>query len=118
VTKSAGGVILIDAIHRALAGDLVISPCIKARLATRRRDRDPLNPTASLSAREQQVFLLIGQGCSTREIAARLHISVKTVETFRWRIKMKLGIEKTSHFVVAAADWADHQGLCPSVVGG
>ena len=44
----------------------------------------------SLSDRELEVFQLVGQGCATREIAEQLHLSVKTIETYRAHIKKKL----------------------------
>jgi two-component system, NarL family, response regulator LiaR len=47
---------------------------------------------ATLTARQREVLRLIAEGCSTRDIAARLYISVKTVETHRAQIMQRLGI--------------------------
>jgi DNA-binding NarL/FixJ family response regulator len=55
---------------------------------------DALAPsgTKALSPREREVLALIAEGCSTKEAAARLHLSVKTIETHRRQIMDKLGI--------------------------
>ncbi len=49
-----------------------------------------------------QTYRLLGEGLAGREIAARLHISVKTVETYRQRLKIKLGLDSTRALVVRA----------------
>lgn len=57
-----------------------------------RGDSAAPTPAMNLSAREREVLQLIGEGLSTKEVAARLHLSVKTVETHRRQIMDKLGI--------------------------
>jgi DNA-binding CsgD family transcriptional regulator len=52
------------------------------------------------------VFHLVGQGLGTRQIAERLHRGIKTIETYRLRIKQKLGIETAPEFVTVAAAWS------------
>jgi DNA-binding NarL/FixJ family response regulator len=51
---------------------------------------------APLSEREREVFALVGDGCGSTEIARKLSISVKTVETHQQRIKVKLGVERSA----------------------
>ena len=67
----------------------------------------PANETRAagglLTPGERQVLLLIGRGLSSRDIAAALHRSVKTVETYRSRIKRKLGLDNTTQLAQAAA---------------
>lgn len=58
-----------------------------------------------LSRREKQVFDLIASCEPTREIAARLGISIKTVETYRSNIKVKLGLRSSAALVEAAILW-------------
>ena len=58
-----------------------------------------------LAEREMQVFELTGHGLSTRQIAERLHIDVKTVETYRARIKEKLNLSDSSELLQLAIRW-------------
>ena len=60
-----------------------------------------------LSDRELQVFSLVGQGLSTRQIAKELHLSVKTVETHRAHIKEKLNLKSAVELVQHAVRWRD-----------
>ncbi len=63
-----------------------------------------------MSDREFEVFQLIGQGIGTREIAGRLHLSVKTVEVHRANIKEKLSLTTATELVRYAVRWLDAQG--------
>ena len=58
-----------------------------------------------LSDRELQVFEHIGKGLTTIEIASRLHLSSHTVETYRQRMKAKLGIKHNSELGFKATQW-------------
>jgi DNA-binding CsgD family transcriptional regulator len=58
-----------------------------------------------LSDRELEVFELIGQGLPTREIAKRLHISSKTVDSHREHIKRKLGLDSGTDLLKHAIEW-------------
>ena len=58
-----------------------------------------------LAEREMQVFEFTGHGLSTRQIAERLHIDVKTVETYRARIKEKLNLNDSSELLQLAIRW-------------
>ncbi len=59
----------------------------------------------TLSDRELDVFRLIGQGVKTAEIAARLHLSIKTVETYRERIRTKLDLSDGAKLGLYAMQW-------------
>jgi DNA-binding CsgD family transcriptional regulator len=59
-----------------------------------------------LSDRELEVFRMIGSGLTSDEIARKLHIGVKTVETHRRRIKKKLNLKTTAELARDAAQWA------------
>ncbi|MEQ8208470.1 MAG: response regulator transcription factor [Lacipirellulaceae bacterium] len=65
---------------------------------------DP-QPLEVLSDREMEVFQAIGEGLSTRLIAERMHRSVKTVESFRARIKKKLDISDSNELMQRAVQW-------------
>ena len=72
-----------DLINRCAAGDAYVSS-------------DPIH---SLSNRELQILLMIGKGISTREAAEALHLSIKTVESHRQRIKRKLNLSSGAQLV-------------------
>ena len=63
---------------------------------------------AGASQGELQVFGLIGKGLSTRRIAERLHLSVKTIEAHRANIKRKLNLPDAMALVRQAFDWAQY----------
>ncbi len=65
---------------------------------------------STLSDRELEVFELLGDGLTSREIAARLHLSVKTVETYREKIKAKLSLKNGSELTRHAIHWAMRKG--------
>lgn len=66
-------------------------------------------PIDELTDRELQVFQMLGQGVTLNEIADRLNLARKTVETYRRRAKEKLGFEKASELMAHAIQWTDAQ---------
>jgi DNA-binding NarL/FixJ family response regulator len=96
------GALLLDALHRLLAGETVVDPAIVARLLGRRRRDDPL---AALTAREREVLSLVAEGLSNRGIAERLHVTERTVEAHITQTFDKLGLagDPRSHRRVRAA---------------
>jgi len=112
--KNAGGDSLIEAIRTVLAGKVYVSPGISARLLnsfsgpSRRENGIPLN---ALTDREFEVFQVLGQGMTTREIGARLHMSAKTVETHRLHIRTKLGLKNGPELIRYAIRWAGASDL-------
>ncbi|MBI3735375.1 response regulator transcription factor, partial [Candidatus Sumerlaeota bacterium] len=87
---------ILQAIVRVLDGKIYLSEpmaerLLKQRLHGRRDDSDQIEDI--LSSRELEVFDLIGSGFSTRKIAEKLQLSVKTIETHQDHIKTKLGAE-------------------------
>jgi DNA-binding NarL/FixJ family response regulator len=94
VVKKAADVELLAAIRAVNRGSRFLAG------ASRARNRRPRAPARShLSAREEQVLRLIGYGFTNREIAARLRLSTKTVETFRARVCEKLGLRSRADLV-------------------
>lgn len=69
------------------------------------------NEFADLSERELQVFRELGLGYTTQEVATRLGVSVKTIETHRESIKQKLDLPHANALIVRAALWVREQGL-------
>ena len=67
------------------------------------------SPVEMLSDRELEVFQLIGQGYGTRKIAEMLHLSIKTIETYRAHIKFKLDLDNAAHLLQYAVQWVGSQ---------
>lgn len=112
VMKQEPSEVVIAAIHRVLAGELHMSEAMRSRLVNRLFDSAAARTgpdIARLSDRELEVFQLIGQGRGTREIAVALHLSIKTVETHRARLKQKLHARTGPELVQQAVAWVQQQ---------
>ncbi len=108
IMKQAAGAEFISALRRVLGGGVWVSEAVGTRMlervtAVEERAADPIE---RLSNRELQVLRMIGRGLSTREVADRLNLSVKTVESHRQRIKLKLGLSTSAQLVQFASSWA------------
>lgn len=93
---------LLTAIRRVLAGEIYLSPRMSTRLLGQLASAAPggdVSPISRLTDRELEVFTMIGRGLSTREIAEKLFLSVKTVEAHREHIKEKLGLRSSAELV-------------------
>ncbi|HXY36249.1 MAG TPA: LuxR C-terminal-related transcriptional regulator [Planctomycetaceae bacterium] len=80
----------------------------RARRQERAASNEPLgasSPVEDLSDRELEVFELIGRGLTTRAIASRLHLSPRTVDTYRERLKIKLSIGDAAELRYRAVRW-------------
>jgi DNA-binding NarL/FixJ family response regulator len=109
LTKQEASTKILPAIRHVLRGEIFLgeqfSPSILRRLLSGEPDEDePV--VARLSDRELQVFRLIGDGLGTQEIAGRLNLSVKTIETYQAHIKDKLGLRDARKLVQFAIRWA------------
>ncbi|MGA2863556.1 MAG: response regulator transcription factor [Verrucomicrobiota bacterium] len=108
ISKQEAATKVLDAVRRILGGEIYWSERAAAQIASRvarpgRAGRGgPLN---RLSDRELEIFELIGSGWSTARIAGQLHIDVSTVETYRARIKEKMGLNGTGELLQAAIRW-------------
>lgn len=99
---------VLHALERIAAGELYVSATVARRFLQMLASglmETPRDPCAQLSDRELQVFRLIGSGLGTSRVAKELHLSVKTIETHRQRIKHKLGLIKGMELSRQAADW-------------
>ncbi len=112
VMKDQGPTAVEEAIRRVLEGGIQLSGAMTDRLLTKMAGgAEPASsPVDLLSDRELEVFERIGQGHTTREIAERLHLSVKTIETYRANIKAKLGIPNSAQRARHAVSWVERQG--------
>jgi DNA-binding NarL/FixJ family response regulator len=112
--KQEGTDQLVDAVRRVLLRKMFVSAAVADRLLTSmatpgaRASRSGID---RLTDRELEVFRLIGMGIGSVEIARQLSIGQKTVETYRSRIKEKLGLETSAELVIHASSWVrDRQG--------
>jgi len=101
---------VIKAIRQVLSGKIYVSDNMRQKVL-----RDITQPNADvkstpmerLSDRELEVFRLIGEGRGTRQIAESLHLSIKTIETYRAHIKEKLSIRSAAELARAAVNWVE-----------
>jgi DNA-binding NarL/FixJ family response regulator len=105
---------IIDAIRRVLEGKVFLSDAMAEKMLHRAvgggREDVTRSPLDALADRELEVFRLIGQGVKTTEIAERLHLSVKTVETYRDRIRQKLDLSDGTALAHYATQWMLENG--------
>lgn len=96
--------VICDAVARVARGELVVSERLQNLLMQRAVSGQDAsgNPLAVLSDREIEVFRLIAGSLKTSVIARTLHISPKTVESHRARIKSKLGLDSPAELLRAA----------------
>lgn len=110
IMKEAGGENLLGAIRQVLRGEVYVSHKMSARILedlSGRRPRGSTSPIERLTDREFEVFQLIGQGKGTREIAAELHLSPKTVDVHRSHVKEKLGLRDATALIRHAVRWVE-----------
>jgi DNA-binding NarL/FixJ family response regulator len=109
VMKHEATDVIVRAIRTVAAGDIFVSSAISLRLVQDWITNGPprgSSPLDALSDRELQVLELMGRGFGTRAIAEALHISVKTVETYRARLKEKFNLRTGTELVRFAIRWA------------
>ena len=102
VVKDAAPQELELALRAAHAGQIFLSPQISAKMLVPLLNRAKPSGIAGLPPRQRQILRLIGNGFSTKEAAAELGLSVKTVETHRARMIESLGCRRASDLVLLA----------------
>ena len=103
---------IIIAIRRVLTGAIYVSDSLAAKMLQQQiRGQSTINdsPVKDLSDRELEVFQLIGQWKTTRDIAEELHLSVKTIEYYREQIKRKLDLKNAAELTQRATSWVDRE---------
>jgi DNA-binding NarL/FixJ family response regulator len=99
-------------IRRVLVGEIFLSDKMKAKMLQQLasgKAKAFVSPIENLTDRELEVFRLIGEGRSTRQIAGELHLSVRTVEAYREYIKGKLNLKNSTELVQHAFHWVHHE---------
>lgn len=113
VNKQSDTPTVIEAIRKVLRGEIFLSAEASIHLLTqavRGKDLQLESPVHSLSDRELEIFQLIGHGRTTLQIADQLHLSPKTVESHRVRIKTKLDVTSATELVQKATQWVLENG--------
>jgi DNA-binding NarL/FixJ family response regulator len=106
VTKTISGDELTDAVHRVAEGDAVFSPRLAGFVLDAFREGEPTSDAEldELTGREREVLRLIARGYRYKEIAASLHISVKTVESHVSNVLRKLQLSSRHELTRWAAE--------------
>jgi DNA-binding NarL/FixJ family response regulator len=108
VAKAEASMKVVDGIRKVLGGGVYVSDKISSKMLRKlvggSKDLDVF-PIDKLSDREFEVFELIGQGLQTREVADKLHLSVKTVDAHREHIKRKLKLDSATELLKYAVQW-------------
>lgn len=107
--KLEAGEVLVSAVQQIMNGSIYLSDKIGSQLIMKIASGQSTgdNPLELLSDRELEVFELTGKGESTKEIAQRLHVSVKTIDTYRARIKEKMHLKSANELMRRAVQWVE-----------
>lgn len=103
---------VIEALRMVLRGEIYLSSQMASRLVgmyVKGRPESTGSTVERLSDRELEVFNLIGQGLKTSQIAERLHLSVKTIESHRSNIKRKLNLDNATQLLQHAIQWTQYE---------
>jgi DNA-binding NarL/FixJ family response regulator len=99
---------VVTAIRKVMSGQIYVSDRMAAKMVRKLVSSEPdvgASAIEHLSDRELEVFHLIGHGYGTRQIAERLHLSIKTIETYRAHIKEKLNLADANELLQYAIQW-------------
>ena len=113
ITKNEASSEIILAIRQVLAGEVYVSSRVTAGILKRMSGKGATVEHSGmdlLTDRELEVFQLTGRGLNSREIAEQLHLGESTVDTYRSRIKDKLGLRNAAELYQRAAQWVRDQG--------
>ena len=108
ITKQEATKKILLAIRQVLSGQIYISEKMASRMVNKMvmgRAQEQKSPIERLTDRELEVFQLIGCGQGTRRIATELHLGIKTVESYRARIKEKLNLDDGTQLLQQAIQW-------------
>ncbi len=112
VMKRAGGDHVVEAIREVLQGRVAVSPEMATHLLEEysgRRAHSRRVPLPNLTDREFEIFQLIGEAKSNREIGEQLHLSTKTVETHRMNLARKLKVKSTAELLRFALQYVERE---------
>ena len=116
VNKGEPPNIFVAALQRVNAGQIYLSGRMTNRLLDQvvtDKAEVSRSPIETLSNREIEVFEMIGKGMATKQIAAKLGLSPKTIETYREHIKQKFNLKNSTELTRNAVQWVLEQGRLP-----
>lgn len=107
---------VITAINTVISGEIYLSDKERARISEMLKDgesagtgsNEPFDLISNLSDRQLQIFTLIGKGLGTVEIAGKLNLSIKTIDTHKENIKLKLHCNTSAELRQMAIEWTSH----------
>jgi len=108
ITKEEATVNILSAVRRVLSGQVYLSERMAGRLMKKMVGGEIVelaSPLEVLTDRELEVFQMLGEGLGTRQIADELHLGIKTVESYRARIKEKLRLADGNQLLQHAIQW-------------
>jgi DNA-binding NarL/FixJ family response regulator len=114
IMKSEASSEVLEAIRTVQRGEVYVSRPMVGKLLSRltsTAQKSEASGVEGLADRELEVFQLIGQGRNTREIAKLLNLGESTIETYRARIREKLGLRNTAELAQRAAQWVTEQDI-------
>jgi DNA-binding NarL/FixJ family response regulator len=111
--KHMAGDLIIEAIDHVMNGGIYVSEKMNEKLLQSMTDNEDEHKyrLSKLSDRELEIFDLTGRGMTNKEIAERLFLSVKTVESYRTRIRVKLHLKNYNDLVLFASQWVDNEKI-------
>ena len=103
ILKQVGGSDLVETVRRVAAGQSTLDPSVTARVLDRLRNGPRADPElAALSAQEQRILELIGEGLTNREIAERMYLAEKTVKNYVSSMLAKLSLTSRTQAAIFA----------------
>lgn len=107
---------VINAIQTVMEGKIYLSERELERIkdlsknekSAKKEKREPYDTISLLSDRQLQIFTLIGKGLGTVDIASKLNLSIKTIDTHKENIKVKLHCSSSAELRQMAIEWASH----------
>lgn len=99
---------VVDAIRQVLAGEVYVSKRLSGMMVKhflRGASSSSLPSVQRLTDRELEIFQMVGRGKTSAQISGELNLALKTVETYRGRIKIKLGLSNATELHQYALQW-------------
>ena len=110
IMKAEAETQVINAIQTVMEGRIYLSASERSRIeefnsGKKTESEDLFTSVSNLSDRQLQIFSLIGKGLGTVEIASKLNLSIKTIDTHKENIKVKLHCESSAELRQMAIEW-------------
>ncbi len=113
VEKRAPIETFLKGVQRVSDGEVFVSENVNRQLLQNLADHNasPFVPSEVLSSREKEIFQMMGRGLSAKQIAEKLQVSRKTIDTHRLRMKKKLHLKSITEMTCLAVWWVDREAV-------